>query len=157
MPRLRQVLSIWSRPEPFLKKCRATYGSRFRVTIIPGVSLFVISAPEDVKQMFFAPATSCTPAPATPHREVDRAEGPGLAGRGGAHRDAPQRHAELPRRRAQAGRAGGHPARQAGGRVLAAGAGRVRPPFAHRYTTKVILEVLFGEHRPPASPRCSRR
>ncbi|GAA1394012.1 cytochrome P450 [Kitasatospora putterlickiae] len=149
MARMRQVLSIWARPEPYLKTCRAKYGSRFRVTIIPGVPLYVISAPEDVKQMFLAPrdvlhtGSSNTPIEKWTGRNglawLDEAEHTSRrravmpAFRGDAmkrveqavYRLAKEHVASWPRDRA----VGVH-------------------PFAHAYTTKVIMEVLFGEHRP---------
>ncbi|MBB5939905.1 cytochrome P450 [Streptomyces zagrosensis] len=149
MPRLKQVLSVWARPETYLKKCRDTYGSRFRVTIIPNVPLYVISAPEDVKQMFLAPrdvlhtGSSNTPIEKwtghnglawldeEEHTARRRSVMPSFRGEAlkrierGVLRLAKQEVAAWPRNRAVA-----------------------MHPFAHRYATKVILEVLFGEHRP---------
>jgi cytochrome P450 family 135 len=56
MPVLFQLLSYWRRPAGFIEQCRERYGSRFVLRIsIPTRPLHVISAPEDVKQMFLAP------------------------------------------------------------------------------------------------------
>lgn len=149
MPRLKQVLSIWARPEPYLKKCRATYGSRFRVTIIPGVPLYVISAPEDVKQMFTAPrdvlhtGSSNTPIEKWTGRN-------GLAWLDEEEHTA-RRRSVMPSFRGDAlKRVEQEVVRLAAQEVASWPRDRAVSvhPFAHRYTTKVILEVLFGEHRP---------
>jgi cytochrome P450 family 135 len=51
-----QMLSYWRRPAGFMEQCRERYGSRFVLRVsLPARPLYVISAPEDVKQMFLAP------------------------------------------------------------------------------------------------------
>lgn len=149
MPRLRQVLSIWARPEPYLKSCRAKYGSRFRVTIIPGVALYVISAPEDVKQMFLAPRDVLhTGSSNTP---IEKWTGQsGLAWRD-EEEHTTMRRSVMPSFRGDAlKRVGQEVVRLAQEEVSSWPRDRAVAvhPFAHRYTTKVIFEVLFGEHRP---------
>ncbi|MFJ8587848.1 cytochrome P450 [Streptomyces sp. NPDC093595] len=149
MARLRQVLSIWARPEPFLKSCRAKYGSRFRVQIIPGIRIHVISAPEDVKSMFLAPRDVL---------HTGSSNGPiekwtGQNGLAWLDEDAhtTRRRSVMPSFRGDALKR----IEQAVGRLAketVASWPRNQVvsvhPFAHRYTTKVIMEVLFGEHRP---------
>ncbi|MEU3459405.1 cytochrome P450 [Streptomyces sp. NPDC006733] len=149
MPRLRQVLSIWARPEPYLKSCRAKYGSRFRVTIIPGVALYVISAPEDVKQMFLAPRDVLhTGSSNTP---IEKWTGQtGLAWRD-EEEHTKMRRGVMPSFRGEAlKRVGQEVVRLAQEEVASWPRDRAVSvhPFAHRYTTKVIFEVCFGEHRP---------
>ncbi|AOR30859.1 hypothetical protein BFF78_07150 [Streptomyces fodineus] len=153
MPRLKQVLSIWARPEPYLKNCRAKYGSRFRVTIIPGVPLYVISAPEDVKQMFLAPRDVLhTGSSNTP---IEKWTGQnGLAWLDEQEHTA-RRRSVMPSFRGDAlKRVQQEVVRLAKHEVASWPRDRAVPvhPFAHRYTTKVILEVLFGEHRPSCEP-----
>ncbi|MGX6744347.1 cytochrome P450 [Streptomyces xantholiticus] len=149
MGRLRQVLSIWARPDTFLKSCRAKYGSRFRVTIIPGIRIHVISAPEDVKQMFLAPRDVL---------HTGSSNGPieKWIGQNGLAWQDEDVHTER-RRRVMPSFRGDAVKRveQAVGQLAketVASLPRDKVvsvhPYAHRYTTKVILEVLFGEHRP---------
>ncbi|MFD7549511.1 cytochrome P450 [Streptomyces sp. NPDC059578] len=149
MPRMRQLLSIWARPEPFLKSCRAKYGSRFRVTIIPGIRIHVISAPEDVKQMFFAPRDVL---------HTGSSNGPiekwtGQNGLAWLDEDAhtTRRRSVMPSFRGDALKRVEQAVTQLAKETVASlPRNQVVSvhPHAHRYTTKVILEVLFGEHRP---------
>ncbi|MFF2410408.1 cytochrome P450 [Streptomyces sp. NPDC058092] len=54
---LRQILSYWKSPADFVESCRDQYGDRFALRIrVPPRPLYVLSAPEDIKQMFLAPA-----------------------------------------------------------------------------------------------------
>ncbi|MFE2561847.1 cytochrome P450 [Streptomyces sp. NPDC059352] len=54
---LRQILSYWKSPSDFVESCRDQYGDRFALRIrVPPRPLYVLSAPEDIKQMFLAPA-----------------------------------------------------------------------------------------------------
>ncbi|MET9732638.1 cytochrome P450 [Streptomyces sp. NPDC006458] len=57
MSALRQILSYWKNPADFVESCRDQYGDRFALRIrVPPRPLYVLSAPEDIKQMFLAPA-----------------------------------------------------------------------------------------------------
>lgn len=147
--RLRQVLGIWARPEPFLKQCRAAYGSRFRVKIIPGIRIHVISAPEDVKRMFLAPRDVL---------HTGSSNGPiekwtGQNGLAWLDEDAhtARRRAVMPSFRGDALKRVERAVYQLAKETVASWP-RDRAvsvhPYAHRYTTQVIMEVLFGEHRP---------
>jgi cytochrome P450 len=52
-----QILNYWFRQPKFVEKCHERYGSRFALTIrVPPNPLYVLSEPEDIKQMFLAPA-----------------------------------------------------------------------------------------------------
>lgn len=55
LPLLPQMIAYWRRPAGFVERCQARYGSRFalRVRRRP---LYVLTDPEDVRQMFLAPA-----------------------------------------------------------------------------------------------------
>jgi cytochrome P450 len=56
MPVLFQTLTYWKRPAVFLERCHDRYGSRFMLRIrIPPRSLYVLTDPEELKQMFLAP------------------------------------------------------------------------------------------------------
>ncbi|MBW5420162.1 cytochrome P450 [Streptomyces sp. BG9H] len=149
MARMRQALSIWSRPEPFLRKCRAEYGSRFRVTIVPGAQLFVISAPEDIKEMFLAPRDVLHTG--SSNTSIEKWTGQnGLAWLDEAQHTA-RRRSVMPSFRGEAlKRVEREVIRLADQEVGSWPRDRSVSvhPFAHRYTTRVILEVLFGEHRP---------
>jgi cytochrome P450 len=51
-----QMLSYWRRPAAFMEQCRDRYGSRFVLRVsLPARPLYVLSEPDDVKQMFQAP------------------------------------------------------------------------------------------------------
>jgi cytochrome P450 len=51
-----QIYNYWKHPAAFMERCRERYGSRFMLRIrIPPVPLYVITDPEDVRQMFLAP------------------------------------------------------------------------------------------------------
>ncbi|MFF2010708.1 cytochrome P450 [Streptomyces sp. NPDC058195] len=57
MSALRQILSYWKNPADFVESCQDQYGDRFALRIrVPPRPLYVLSAPEDIKQMFLAPA-----------------------------------------------------------------------------------------------------
>jgi cytochrome P450 len=57
LPALVQIFKYWKRPTGFMEDCRQRYGSRFRLQIrIPAKPMYVLTEPEDVKQMFLAPA-----------------------------------------------------------------------------------------------------
>ncbi|MFI9155806.1 cytochrome P450 [Streptomyces sp. NPDC053367] len=149
MSRLRQVLGIWARPEPFLKSCRAKYGSRFRVTIIPGIRIHVISAPDDVKQMFLAPRDVL---------HTGSSNGPiekwtGQNGLAWLDEDAhtARRRSVMPSFRGDALKRVEQAVVQLAKETVAAWPRNQAVsvhPHAHHYTTKVIMEVLFGDHRP---------
>jgi cytochrome P450 len=54
---LRQILAYWKDPAAFVERCRDQYGNRFTLRIrVPPRPLYVLSDPEDIKQMFLAPA-----------------------------------------------------------------------------------------------------
>ncbi|MGC4746917.1 cytochrome P450 [Micromonospora sp. DT201] len=54
---LQQLVSYWRRPAAFVEENHKKYGSRFKVSIrIPPRAVYVISDPDEVRQMFLAPA-----------------------------------------------------------------------------------------------------
>ncbi len=54
---VKQIITYWRRQQEFMKECREQYGSRFAITIrIPPKPLYVITDPDDMRQMFLAPA-----------------------------------------------------------------------------------------------------
>jgi cytochrome P450 len=54
-PSLIQALGFWSRPLPYLERCRNRYGKRFTLKF-PGSPPFVmLSEPDEIKQVFTAP------------------------------------------------------------------------------------------------------
>src|SRR5438445_3097668 len=56
MPALLQTIGWWSRPLAFLEHCRARYGSRFTVRLSGQSPFVVLCDPEEMKQVFTAPA-----------------------------------------------------------------------------------------------------
>ncbi|WP_062204318.1 cytochrome P450 [Streptomyces sp. NBRC 109706] len=56
-PALMQIVKYWKDPATFVERCREEYGSRFALRIrIPPKPLYVLSDPDEIKQMFLAPA-----------------------------------------------------------------------------------------------------
>jgi len=52
-----QLLKYWRHPATYVEECHKRYGSRFALSIrVPPRPLYVLSDPDDVKQMFLAPA-----------------------------------------------------------------------------------------------------
>jgi len=56
MPRPIQLLGSWTRPTAFLERCRARYGKRFTLRFPLQAPFVVLSDPEDIKELFTAPA-----------------------------------------------------------------------------------------------------
>jgi cytochrome P450 len=54
-PVLVQSLAWWSRPVPYLERCRARYGRRFTVRLLGGPPIVNISDPGEIKEIFTAP------------------------------------------------------------------------------------------------------
>jgi cytochrome P450 len=49
-------VAFWTRPLAFLERCRARYGSRFTLRLLNGPPFVILSDPEEIKQVFTAPA-----------------------------------------------------------------------------------------------------
>jgi hypothetical protein len=56
MPRVLQTVAWWSRPIAFQERCRARYGKRFTVRLLGQSPFVVLTDPEEIKQIFQAPA-----------------------------------------------------------------------------------------------------
>jgi cytochrome P450 len=50
-----QAIGFWSRPLPFLERCRARYGKRFTIRLPLAPPFVMISDPDEIKQVFTAP------------------------------------------------------------------------------------------------------
>jgi cytochrome P450 len=55
-PRWLQTMRWWTRPVPFFERCRARYGQRFTVRLVATPPFVMLADPDDVKQVFTAPA-----------------------------------------------------------------------------------------------------
>jgi cytochrome P450 len=51
-----QTIGWWSRPAAYLERCRARYGRRFTVRLLGQPPFVMISDPDEIKQIFTAPA-----------------------------------------------------------------------------------------------------
>ncbi len=61
LPSALQMIGWWARPTAYLERCRARYGGRFTIHL-PGQPKFVlISDPDELKQIFQAPAETLHP------------------------------------------------------------------------------------------------
>jgi cytochrome P450 len=56
MPVLLQTLGTWTRPTAFLERTRRRYGRRFTVRLIGQPPMVMLSDPEEIKELFQAPA-----------------------------------------------------------------------------------------------------
>jgi cytochrome P450 len=56
MPAAMQTLGMWSRPTAFLERARSRYGTPFTIRMLGQSPLVIVSDPEQIKQMFTAPA-----------------------------------------------------------------------------------------------------
>ncbi|MGO9319267.1 MAG: cytochrome P450 [Solirubrobacteraceae bacterium] len=55
-PAAWQTILAWRRPTALLERCRARYGRRFTLRVLGQPPFVVLSDPEEIKQMFMAPA-----------------------------------------------------------------------------------------------------
>jgi cytochrome P450 len=55
-PRWLQTMRWWTRPVPFFERCRARYGQRFTVRLVGTPPFVMLADPDEVKQVFTAPA-----------------------------------------------------------------------------------------------------
>ena len=54
-PKSIQTIGWWSRPIPFLERCRSRHGKRFTIRLLATPPFVMISDPEEIKQVFTAP------------------------------------------------------------------------------------------------------
>jgi cytochrome P450 len=55
-PRWVQTMRWWTRPVPFFERCRARYGQRFTIRLVGTPPFAMLADPDEVKQVFTAPA-----------------------------------------------------------------------------------------------------
>ena len=55
LPKTLQTVGWWTRPAPFLERCRARYGKRFTIRLLSSPPFVHLSDPDEVKQVFTAP------------------------------------------------------------------------------------------------------
>src|SRR6476661_10033890 len=55
-PALIQTVAWWNRTIPFLERCRARYGKRFTIALLGAPRFVMISDPEQIREVFTAPA-----------------------------------------------------------------------------------------------------
>jgi len=65
MPTALQTLAWWSRPIPFLERCRARHGKTFTIRLIAQTPFVMFSDPDDIKAVFTAPADVLHPGEGT--------------------------------------------------------------------------------------------
>ena len=56
LPKSVQSVAFWTRPLAFLEQCRARYGTRFTLRLLNGPPFVILSNPDEIKQVFTAPA-----------------------------------------------------------------------------------------------------
>jgi cytochrome P450 len=54
-PRLIQTVGWWTRPVPFIERCRARYGKRFTIRLLQTPPFVMLSEPQQIKEVFTAP------------------------------------------------------------------------------------------------------
>lgn len=56
LPAPLQIIKYWRNPADYVERCQELYGGRFQLSIrVPPKPLYVLSDPDDIKQMFLAP------------------------------------------------------------------------------------------------------
>ncbi len=65
MPSVVQTLAWWTRPIPFLERARSRFGSRFPVRLLAQDPFVMLADPEEIKQVFTAPADVLHPGEGT--------------------------------------------------------------------------------------------
>jgi cytochrome P450 len=65
MPKPLQTVGWWTRPTGFLDRCRRRYGKRFTIRLAAQDPFVMISDPEEIKQVFTAPADVLHPGEGT--------------------------------------------------------------------------------------------
>lgn len=60
-PALLQGVGVWTRPLAFLERCRARYGARFTIRLPASPPFVMITRPEEIKEIFTAPADVLAP------------------------------------------------------------------------------------------------
>ncbi|MBV8733381.1 MAG: cytochrome P450 [Solirubrobacterales bacterium] len=60
-PALLQGVGIWTRPLAFLERCRDRYGHRFTIRLPASPPFVMITRPEEIKEIFTAPADVLAP------------------------------------------------------------------------------------------------
>ncbi|MFJ8589294.1 cytochrome P450 [Streptomyces sp. NPDC093595] len=146
---MMQYVQLFRRPGEYMMDCRRKYGKQFELKVFPGFKLYVLSDPEDVKQLFLAPSDVLHTGRGSASLEkffgqtglawldekehLARRKGIMPSVRGSAH----QRTEEAVRRMAKEAVAG-----WPRGKAVAL------RPYVHKFTIQVIREVVFGKHVP---------
>jgi cytochrome P450 len=55
LPKTLQTVGWWTRPGPFLQRCRARYGKRFTIRLLSSPPFVHLSDPDEVKEVFTTP------------------------------------------------------------------------------------------------------
>ncbi len=151
LPAMVQVFIYWKRPAAFLEWCRRRYGNRFVLSRgIPPRLLYVLTDPEDMKQLFLAP-------PDVLHTGHSSAASEKFTGQSGLawldeNEHKVRRKQLMPSTHGKAlERIEASITEMAKQDVATWPRGEIRAlhPLLHRYTLNVIREVIFG----PAPPR----
>ena len=66
LPKSVQSVAFWTRPLAFLEQCRSRYGSRFTLRLLTAPPFVILSDPEEIKQVFTAPAPKSDAPPGRP-------------------------------------------------------------------------------------------
>ncbi|HEX4110574.1 MAG TPA: cytochrome P450 [Solirubrobacteraceae bacterium] len=64
-PALLQTIGWWSRPTAYASRCRARHGSRFTLRLLGQPPIVIISDPDEVRELFTAPADVVHPGEGT--------------------------------------------------------------------------------------------
>lgn len=145
-----QAFMYWKHPDAFMERCRERYGSRFALRIrIPPRPLYVLTDPEDVRQMFLAPADVLHTGSSS--AVIEKFIGhTGLAWLDEDEHKVRRRHL-MPSMHGQAlQRIEASIIEMAKREVATWPRGEIMAlyPFSHRFTLNVVREVIFGSAPP---------
>ncbi|HEV7807180.1 MAG TPA: cytochrome P450 [Solirubrobacteraceae bacterium] len=150
MPALIQILGYWTRPAAFVQQCRARYGNRFALRIrVPPKPLYVLTDPDEIKQMFQAPADVLHTGNGS--ATIEKFTGQtGLAWLDEDEHDVRRRRLNPSMHGPALKRIEASIAEMAEQDIASWPRGEEMPlhPLIHRFTLKVIREVIFGRQPP---------
>jgi cytochrome P450 len=144
-----QALRLFASPPNFMTKCQQRYGGKFRLKIVPGATIYVLTDPDEVKTMFLAPRDVL-------HTGTSSAQIAKFTGQTGLAWMDEEAHTQR-RKSLMPSLKGGalqriEPAITAMAEQCVAEWPRDRVvslhPYVHRFTMQVIREVVFGEMVP---------
>jgi cytochrome P450 len=145
-----QILNYWKRPAAFTQRCRERYGSRFVLRIsIPTRPLYMLTDPDDIKQMFLSPDDVLHTGNGSARLEKYFGQ-TGLSWLDEDEHKVRRKHIMQCVHGEALKRVDAAITEMAGQEIANWPQGKAMPlhPLIHHFTLNVIREVIFGQVRP---------